>query len=347
MSTERIQRVRFLSMTGPLNYRFVFRSPKLSYTDNVFASAFHRKVWLSTLVIILMAAAVEVTINSVERRMTLVRDRHLRKVTFSEALLSMISIVGQQEALVNTRSLSSRTLNMMMLISLMFLYICFSANIVGLIQSPSSRIRSLDSLLNSGMILAANDDRINRIFMTNQSDPTRNAIYTKILEENNFISISDGSERIRQGLFAFHGETSDIYRYMLDNYREEEKCNLQTLDFLPKLDGYFSMAKDSPYLEHVKVGLLKLRERGFQQRELIAHSNHRPPCIGDSVFVPVSMIDALFAIELMAWSVGLAVVVFGAELAEQRYGFFGSIRRWLKCSARDALFMRSRNVYDN
>ncbi|KAL9701555.1 hypothetical protein quinque_004996 [Culex quinquefasciatus] len=163
MTTERLKQVHFLAMTGPLDYKFIFRSPKLSYTHNVFAVAFHYRVWLSILGLILLATVLQVVIIRVDR--AVVHPDNPRDRSFAGVLLSMISLASQQEVLIASRTISSRTLSVVMLFSLMFLYISFSANIVGLIQSPSRTIRTLGDLRASGMELTVQDDRINRIFI--------------------------------------------------------------------------------------------------------------------------------------------------------------------------------------
>lgn len=163
MTTERLKQVHFLAMTGPLDYKFIFRSPKLSYTHNVFAVAFHYRVWLSILGLILLATVLQVVIIRVDRAMF--HPDNPRDKGFAGVLLSMISLASQQEVLIASRTISSRTLSVVMLFSLMFLYISFSANIVGLIQSPSRTIRTLEDLRASGMELTVQDDRINRIFI--------------------------------------------------------------------------------------------------------------------------------------------------------------------------------------
>ncbi|XP_055530686.1 ionotropic receptor 75a-like [Wyeomyia smithii] len=322
ITAQRLKQIQFLTMTAPLNYEFIFRSPKLSYTGNVFYLSFHKHVWLSTIGIMLLASFLQLLINHVDdmiapRQGSDEEANYLNGI--SGALLNMVSIAAQQEALAQLKSISSRSLNIIMLISLMALYICFSANIVVLIQSPSRDIRTLEDLLHSGLQLAAQDSAINHIFMSTQTDPVRKAMYTKIKESKLFLPVAEASERIRAGLFAFHADTNLVFRYMLEHFQEEEKCNLQTIRYLQPLDGYFSMGKKSPYLEHVKVGLLKLQEFGFQVRAIAAHYLATPPCIGDSVFDPVSIIDALFAIQLMACSLFLAAAILGLERITDRF----------------------------
>lgn len=71
-------------------------------------------------------------------------------------------------------------------------------------------------------------------------------------------------------------------------------------------------------------------------RETEAHYTGKPPCLGDSVFDPIAMVDALFAMQLMGWVTGLAPVILGLELAEKRYGgvWRGALEKRLRSFSR-------------
>ncbi|XP_055627512.1 uncharacterized protein LOC129769332 isoform X2 [Toxorhynchites rutilus septentrionalis] len=338
MTPERLKYVRFLTVTGPTDYKFIFRSPKLSYTDNVFALSFHKQVWLSILMTILLASILQMIIFRLKTQQS---ESKNNLDGFSGVLLNMISIVSQLDSLDNSRSVSSRTLNVVMLISLMFLYICFSASIIALIQSPSDRIRTLEDLLHSGMQLAAQNSSINLNFMKMESELYRTQIYKRIASTNDFVPLNEGADRIRAGLYAFHGVTSQVYQYMSEYYGEDEKCNLQTINFLRPLDGYYAIGKKSPFLEHVKIGLLKLQEFGYQGRAIATSYTRKPRCIGDSVFVPISMIDAKFAIELVAFSMVLVLAILGCEMLEFRCHILKRSRIWI---GEKSLIMKKRII---
>ncbi|XP_062540768.1 uncharacterized protein LOC134208842 [Armigeres subalbatus] len=330
MTPYRIKSVQFLAMTGPLDYKFIFRSPKLSYTDNVFILSFQDRVWLSIGGMVLLAATLQLIITRFDEQLESNYPDDAEQIGFSETVLSMIGIASQQEALVRLESVSSRTLNIVMLISLMFLYISFSANIVALIQSPSTRVRTLGDLMRWKFDLTAQDNAINRMVMMNDTDPLRHAVYAKIQQSNGLISVANGTERIRRGLAAFHGDTDQIYRYMIEHYSEDEKCNLNEINAIQPLHGYYSVAKDSPLMEHVKYGLLKVRELGFLQKQIAIHYQRKPPCIGDNLFAPVSMIDAIFTIQLMGWALIITTGIFVLEITWKRFGIRSLAREWIK-----------------
>lgn len=66
--------------------------------------------------------------------------------------------------------------------------------------------------------------------------------------------IEEGVHRIKNELFAFHGEIGSIYEIMEDTYQEEEKCGLMEIDFLNVLYPLLVIQMQSPYLEIIKNG---------------------------------------------------------------------------------------------
>lgn len=45
MTVDRVPIIQYIAMPSPTGSRFVFRAPKLSYTDNVFLLPFNALVW--------------------------------------------------------------------------------------------------------------------------------------------------------------------------------------------------------------------------------------------------------------------------------------------------------------
>lgn len=57
MTVERIPIIQYIAMPTPTGSRFVFRSPKLSYTDNVYLLPFDTMVWYCLLLLVLTTAS--------------------------------------------------------------------------------------------------------------------------------------------------------------------------------------------------------------------------------------------------------------------------------------------------
>jgi len=68
------------------------------------------------------------------------------------------------------------------------------------------------------------------------------------------MSIEEGVRRVKNELFAFHGEFSAIYQLVQDTYLEEEKCGLTEIDFLHLIYPLLVIQKQSPYSEIIKTG---------------------------------------------------------------------------------------------
>lgn len=54
MTIERIPLIQYIAMPTPTGSRFVFRSPKLSYTDNIFLLPFDEFVWCCLIVLVII-----------------------------------------------------------------------------------------------------------------------------------------------------------------------------------------------------------------------------------------------------------------------------------------------------
>lgn len=68
------------------------------------------------------------------------------------------------------------------------------------------------------------------------------------------MSIEEGVRRIRNELFAFHGEIGTVYQLMQNTYLEEEKCGVTQIDYLNILYPPLAIQMQSPYLEIIKTG---------------------------------------------------------------------------------------------
>lgn len=72
----------------------------------------------------------------------------------------------------------------------------------------------------------------------------------------NWMTIEEGVHRVRNELFAFHGEIGTVYQLMQETYLEEEKCGLTQIDFLNVLYPLLAIQMQSPYSEIIKNGYI-------------------------------------------------------------------------------------------
>uniref|UniRef100_A0A182KER7 Ionotropic glutamate receptor C-terminal domain-containing protein n=1 Tax=Anopheles christyi TaxID=43041 RepID=A0A182KER7_9DIPT len=324
-TTDRVAVIEYLAMTTETRSKFIFRSPKLSYTDNVFVLPFDDKVWLCVIAVILSSSVlllvtlwVEWRIVNDEQEGYSPSDSSIMTANLRDTLLMMYGASCQQGSSVLPRSCSARTITMLTFTVLMFLYASYSANIVALLQSPSTKIQTLEDLLASRLKFGVHDTVFNRHYFTHATEPTRKALYEQKIRRpygpDAFQGLEQGIDRIRHGLYAFHVEQGVGYKVISETYQEDEKCGLQEIQYLQVIDPYYAIQKNSSYKEMVKIGLFRLNEHGIQYRENAKLYTKKPSCSGGGgKFVPVSLVDVEPAVWIILWGTGLAAGFFLTE----------------------------------
>lgn len=78
----------------------------------------------------------------------------------------MFGAVVQQGAAVTPRSTTARIITIVIFTTSMFLYTSYSANIVALLQSPSTKIRTLQDLYESRLEIGVDDTVFNRYYFS-------------------------------------------------------------------------------------------------------------------------------------------------------------------------------------
>uniref|UniRef100_A0A182NM91 Ionotropic glutamate receptor C-terminal domain-containing protein n=1 Tax=Anopheles dirus TaxID=7168 RepID=A0A182NM91_9DIPT len=330
-TTDRIAVIEYLAMTSETRSKFIFRSPKLSYTENVFVLPFDDHVWGCVIAVIVSSSVLLLVTLWVEWRVvageadkaSATSDPSIMTASLRDTLLMMYGASCQQGSSVLPRSCSARTITMLTFTVLMFLYASYSANIVALLQSPSTKIQTLEDLLASRLKFGVHDTVFNRHYFTHATEPTRRALYEQKIRKptgpDAFIALEQGVERIRHGLYAFHVEQGVGYKVMSETYQEDEKCGLQEIQYLQVVDPYYAIQKNSSYKEMVKIGLFRLHEHGIQYRENAKLYTKKPTCSGGGGrFVPVSLVDVQPAVWIILWGAGLATGFFITELFYHR-----------------------------
>ncbi|XP_039441637.1 ionotropic receptor 75a-like [Culex pipiens pallens] len=322
-TADRVAVIEYVAMTSATRSKFIFRSPKLSFTENVFLLPFDDLVWMCIGGVVLLSSGLLVITGLAEWRVPLTADdpadATILRPSFRDTLLVIYGATCQQGASILPRSFAARTITLIAFLVLMFLYGCYSANIVALLQSPSTKIRTLEDLLASRLKFGVHDTVFNRYYFTHASEPTRQAIYERKIRQpdgsQSFIALEQGVDKIRNGLYAFHVEQGVGYKVISETYQEDEKCGLQEVQYLQVIDPYYAIQKNSSFKEHVKIGLFRLNEHGIQFRENANLYTKKPKCTGGGgKFVPVSLVDTEPAILVIVWGAGLSATVFTAEL---------------------------------
>lgn len=171
---ERVSMLQYMVSTHVLDAYFLFRRPNLAVTDNIFLASFDRRVWMCTiLLIILIVAVLAVMIFYERKREDRKAERHLAKpVEVSDSLVLVIGAACQQGSSHLPQSPTSRLVIICCFISLMFLFTSYSACIVVLLQSPSNKIQTMQHLYDSRFKLGLHQTTWNvQVFKVNTIKP--------------------------------------------------------------------------------------------------------------------------------------------------------------------------------
>ncbi|XP_013169443.1 PREDICTED: uncharacterized protein LOC106119113 [Papilio xuthus] len=321
----RLPILEFISSPVPSRSKFVFLQPKLSYENNLFILSFRHSVWYSigAVIIFLFLALFGVTFWEWKRNDhdvgSRISEAEILRANTSDVAILIFGATCQQGSPVELKGTLGRVVLLVLFLTVLFLHTSFSANIVALLQSSSSRIRTLEDLLQSRLKFGVHDNPFNRHYFSTMSEPIRKAIYdTKIAPPGvppRFLSMEDGVQKIRQGLFAFHMETGVGYKFVGKYFEEGEKCGLYEIQYLQVADPWIAVRKNTPYLEMYKIGTKRIIEHGLQYRENRRLYERRPTCSGnDGNFVSVSMVDCYPAILVLSYGILIATLILFIEV---------------------------------
>ncbi|KAI5651974.1 ligand-gated ion channel domain-containing protein [Phthorimaea operculella] len=262
-TSERIPVVDYISSPTPTRSKFVFQQPKLSYENNLFLLSFKTTVWYSILglIFLMFLALLAVAHWEWHRHKNLEdvkTDSGILRGNVKDVALLIYGAACQQGSTVELKGSLGRVVMLVLFISLMFLYTSYSANIVALLQSSSSNIRTLEDLLHSRIKFGVHDTVFNRYYFSTATEPTRKAIYqTKVAPPGakpSFMTMEEGVKNIQKGLFAFHMEIGVGYKFVGKYFHEGEKCGLKEIQYLQVIDPWQAVRKNTPYKELFKIG---------------------------------------------------------------------------------------------
>jgi glutamate receptor, ionotropic, invertebrate len=327
---DRIDVIEYVACTSQTRSKFVFRSPKLSYTENVFLLPFDKSVWGSLAAMIVIAAFVLYISAHAEWKSKIVKESNdptVLRPSFYETFFVLFCALCQQGSFSLPITLGSRLITLVSFMALMFMYASYSANIVALLQSPSSKIRTLEDLYNSRIKMGVDDTVFNHYYFSHAEETVRAKIYAEKIQKKdgteNFFNLSEGVAKIREEMFAFHMEVGVGYKIFLETFQEDEKCGLQEIQYLQVIDPFYAIQKNSSYKEIFKVGLLKLDELGLQERENSRLYTKKPRCVGQGTkFISVGLFDVQPAFLIYLYGLGVAFLCLSLEKLHKRVRCF-------------------------
>ncbi|CAH1371106.1 hypothetical protein MTP99_012595 [Tenebrio molitor] len=338
LTSDRIEIIDYIAMTTPTRSKFIFRQPKLSYVANVFTLPFDGLVWASTCALLLIMTMVLYVVVKWEwkkkKYVEIANESNDIEIPNSwvEVTFTTVAVLCQQGSSSIPFSIPGRITLIFLLVSLMFLYTSYSANIVALLQSSSNSIQTLQDILHSRLDVGVDNTVFNHFYFPNATEPVRRALYLQKVappgQKPKFYSIDEGIRRMREGLFAFHVETGPGYKFVSETFQEHEKCGLQEIQFLQVPDPWLAIQKNSSYKKMLKVGLRLLQENGIQGREVGLIYTKKPQCLSrGSSFISVGLVDCYPAAVVLAGGLGAAVMVLLLEIyVNHRLKYYS--RKW-------------------
>ncbi|KAJ4445582.1 hypothetical protein ANN_12263 [Periplaneta americana] len=307
--TERMAVIDYAGETIAFRGAFMFLKPSLSEVSVIYELPFDTSVWITYTVTVAVLTIVLMFTRRVYQHVN--PSPGSSPVGWGDTIMDSLAIVCQQDALHSPKNISSRVVFFCMLLLTVFLITSYSATIVSLLQTSSDSINTLSDLMRSPLKLSMID-----IFVNETTDPEvtkvfKEKLYTQPFEEA-FTTEEVGIEKIRKGLFAFHG-LAGSYKIISDTYEDHEKCRFKEIEMFSSLHISFTAKKGSPYIPHIKERTCWLREVGLVDRENRRWFYQKPKCeTAEQNFVSVGIQDFYPALVVMAYgavfSIGMLIM---------------------------------------
>ncbi|XP_044738846.1 ionotropic receptor 75a-like [Chrysoperla carnea] len=317
--------VKFIAPTGPVRITILFRKPRLSYVENLFTLTFDKSTWIAISVLVVLSLIFLYGVIRMENKYKRFQYNHSDtnyglngiQAGLSEIILITIGTITQQGIEREPRTTSSRMVLFMLLMSLMFIYTAYTANIVVILQSTSQSIRTLKNLADSKLKFGAEDFQLRPHFL-NITIPERQYLSDRKLknlpDKEKFLSLEGGIRRLREEPFAFATLPTIAYHIVEQTFFDYEKCQISEIQFSNGVNIYVVAPFNSTYDENFRVGFHKLFEFGHTKRVWSRFYSKKPNCDHKpTFFTSASIEDVYFAFQLFVYGLFLAIFVWILE----------------------------------
>ncbi|KAJ8728086.1 hypothetical protein PYW08_016471 [Mythimna loreyi] len=224
---ERISIIDYIASPTPTRSKFVFQQPKLSYENNLFLLPFDTTVWYSTVALIFIIYLVLLLVTKWEWKKTshLIesrkKDAGVLRANGVDIIVLIFGAACQQGSPSELKGSLGRVVMLVLFLTLMFLYTSYSANIVALLQSSSSHIKTLEDLLHSRIKFGVHDTVFNRYYFSTATEPVRKAIYEKKVAPPGttprFMTMDEGviqMQKVTTDPKLFVGQEQNVFKNM-------------------------------------------------------------------------------------------------------------------------------------
>ncbi|XP_044003996.1 glutamate receptor ionotropic, kainate 2-like, partial [Aphidius gifuensis] len=323
---ERIGVVDYVQLYTPTGSKFLFRRPPLSYVSNLFTLPFSRSVWLAIVIFLFLVCCLLFITMKWEFNLSIKNNNPMSyyktiKPTISDNFLVILGAVSQQGFSYEATIISTRIIIFMVLLATLSLYAAYTANIVALLQSTTDSIKTLTDLMNSPLKIGIYDIVYSRYILSTIEEPVRKEFYEKMVKGNEHVwmSLTEGIQKLRQGLFAFHVEVGAGYQLIQETFEEDEKCGINEIDIFNLLNPLLVIKRQSPYRELIRVGAMWIHETGLQKRDIRRLYTEKPTCVGGTSFVSVGITECYAAISTLFYGAALTFIIFIIEIIWKKW----------------------------
>ncbi|KDR13916.1 hypothetical protein L798_12123 [Zootermopsis nevadensis] len=313
---DRFAVTSYAASTFPLRATTMFRQPSLSTVRNIFILPFDRSVWLCCFALCLTSVftlGVQITC-SVRQHI----EENMLHSDWSDMFTLVLGAICQQGYHLTPTSLAGRTTVFVLTLSSLFLFTSYSANIVALLQTPSTSIQTIHDLAISPMIIEVENQTYNSVYMKETTDrELRDFYHRKIapLGEKAYLHATIGMKHIKQSMHAFQVDTTSAYKIMSETYQEHEKCGLKEIDLFPAPMFTIATTKGSSLREFFSQRVHWYRNVGLLDRLFKIWMPQKATCGSNAGgFVSVSLTEFYPALMVLQYGTAFSVVILVLEV---------------------------------
>nr|APZ81415.1 ionotropic receptor 75d [Adelphocoris lineolatus] len=302
----------------------IFKQPSLSSVSNIYLLPFSRHVWAACgglLLFVLIILCIAVSSGDAQT--------FTPPATFLDMVNIVLGFVCQQGSYLAPVTISGRIVVFVSSLAALFLYTSYSANIVALLQSTSSVLKTLKDLTNSHLGLKVQINEYHLGYFLEAVDEDVITLYNKKVKNQpeTFVNGTRGVEFMRTGDFAFCVEFDLAYKQISKTFQEEEKCGLgeMHLFFVPRLS--IPVIKRSGHREHFTQTIIWQWESGMLDRISRIWLARRPRCESTGGgYLRVGLKDFNPALKVILVGIIISIWFFLCELITDR-GFKAYYRK--------------------
>ncbi|KAL1465680.1 hypothetical protein WDU94_005230 [Cyamophila willieti] len=208
MTTYRISMAYFLVDTFEMKTAIIFRQPRLVSVSNIYFKAFSSQVWLCIAACLLLGSIILHIQVSVLRGIQM--EKSNSHETFADRVTFVWAALCQQGNHIKAATSDSVRISMFtILLTALFLFYPYSANITALLQSPGGAIRTVDDIVTSPIKILVHDMPYSiHMIAENNKSAVRKVYQEKIFSNQGehcgvYVNIEKGIERVRTGMYGF------------------------------------------------------------------------------------------------------------------------------------------------